>query len=249
METQEVIICKPIKEGRNAAVREASIASSSTEKETSPKDSESIWSRIEQTYTQSFPESERRPFPLVRRLVEENPAFTVYALFTRPAFPTDKPNRQPEKDNRPNDNPPAKEEGKESILTDSLPEAHPQYAGFLTAWDFNDFIYLEHFAIDEAARNGGIGGKALKQFLASCRVPIVLEVEIPTDDLSKRRIGFYERLGFQLDTHLYYQPPYRQGGPTLEMRLMTYGDLPLSASFEAVKTTLYKNVYGVQTIE
>lgn len=192
METQEVIICKPIKEGCHA----------------------SVWSRIEQTYTQSFPESERRPFPLVRRLEEENPAFTVYALFKQ-----------------------------------TKQESEPMYAGFLTAWDFNDFVYIEHFAIDEAARNGGIGGKALKQFLASCQAPVVLEVEIPTDDLSTRRIGFYERLGFRLDTHVYYQPPYQKGGPTLEMRLMTYGDLPLSDRFEAVKTTLYKNVYGVQTIE
>lgn len=245
METQEVIICKPIRQECNASLGEASSASFSTEKETSPKDNASIWSRIEQTYTQSFPESERRPFSLVRRLVEENPAFTVYALFKKAICSTDRQNREPEKDNRSNDNPSAKEEGRDIILTDSIPEAQPQYAGFLTAWDFNDFIYIEHFAIDEAARNGGIGGKALKQFLASCHAPVVLEVEIPTDDLSKRRIGFYERLGFRLDTHIYYQPPYRQGGPTLEMRLMTYGDLPLSASFETVKTTLYKNVYGV----
>lgn len=212
METQEVIICKPIKEGSCVSFQEASVAPCSTVKDTVRDENVNLWSRIEQTYTQSFPESERRPFPLVCRLVEENPAFTVYALFKKQ-------------------------------------EPRPLYAGFLTAWDFNDFIYIEHFAIDEAARNGGIGGKALKQFLASCQAPVVLEVEIPTDDLSTRRIGFYERLGFRLDTHVYYQPPYQKGSPTLEMRLMTYGDLPLSDRFEAVKTTLYKNVYGVQTTE
>lgn len=208
METQEVIICKPVKEGDSLSSPQTSADSFSAGTRIAPEDHESLWSRIEQTYIQSFPESERRPFPLVRRLVDENPAFTVYALF--------------------------KESG-----------SHRMYAGFLTAWDFNDFVYIEHFAIDEAARNGGIGGKALKQFLAACQAPVVLEVEIPTDDLSKRRIGFYERLGFRLDTHVYHQPPYQKGGPTLEMRLMTYGDLPLSDSFEAVETTLYKNVYGV----
>ena len=54
-------------------------------------------------------------------------------------------------------------------------------------------------------RNGGIGAEAMKQFLAFCGTPVVLEVEMPADEMSKRRIGFYERLGFKLDNHVYHQ--------------------------------------------
>jgi len=119
-----------------------------------------------------------------------------------------------------------------------------QYAGFITAWQLDGFTYVEHFAIDESARNGGIGGKAMKQFMDLCEKPIVLEVEIPVDEMSKRRIGFYERLGFVLDDHEYHQPPYRNGESWLEMRLMSFGQLELDSSFEKVKDRIYKHVYN-----
>lgn len=120
------------------------------------------------------------------------------------------------------------------------------YAGFITAWRFGSYTYVEHFAIDESARNGGIGAEAMKQFLALHEVPVVLEVEIPTEEMSKRRIGFYERLGYILDDHVYYQPPYRQGESFLEMRLMTYGDIDMKQSFEEVKDCIHRHVYGVK---
>lgn len=120
-----------------------------------------------------------------------------------------------------------------------------EYAGFITAWRFVGFSYVEHFAIEASARNGGTGGEAMRQFMALCDTPIVLEVEIPTEEMSMRRIGFYERLGYVLDDHVYFQPPYRPGEPLLEMRLMTYGELDLKQSFEEVKNNLYRYVYGV----
>ena len=120
------------------------------------------------------------------------------------------------------------------------------YAGFLTTWDFGSFVYAEHFAISSEQRNGGIGSRALRSYLDSLQKPLVLEVELPMDDLSRRRIGFYERLGFTLDTHHYVQPPYRPGGEALEMRLMSYGSIDLTTSFETVCRTIHRNVYGVQ---
>lgn len=88
--------------------------------------------------------------------------------------------------------------------------------------------------------------KAMTSFLALHEDPVVLEVEMPTEEMSKRRIGFYERLGFVLDHHVYFQPPYRKGEAFLEMRLMTHGELDLEQSFERVKTIIHQNVYGVE---
>lgn len=119
------------------------------------------------------------------------------------------------------------------------------YAGFITSWEFPEFIYVEHFAIDESARNGGIGGKAMQQFLLASSLPVVLEVELPEDEMSRRRIGFYERLGFKLDNHPYRQPPYGPGLPWLDLNLMYYGEIDLDQSFEHVKQQLYKHVYGI----
>ena len=117
--------------------------------------SDPVLDLIERTYTESFPEVERRDFSLVRNLVRDESRFIVYAL--------------------------SKED---------------RYVGFITGWLFDGYTYVEHFAIDPAARNGGIGAEAMKQFLVFCGTPVVLEVEMPTDEMSKRRIGFYERLGF-----------------------------------------------------
>lgn len=159
--------------------------------------------KVEKTYNASFPEEERRDFSLVRKMIQDNSYFKVFALF---------------KEN--------------------------DYAGFITAWEFDDFFYVEHFAIDESARNGGIGAKAMKQFLLLCNSPVVLEVEMPLDEMSRRRIGFYERLGFKLDGHDYQQPPYRESEGWLDMRLMSYGEIDLKKSFGNVKEKVYKYVYG-----
>jgi len=118
-----------------------------------------------------------------------------------------------------------------------------QYAGFITAWKLTDFVYVEHFAIDESARNGGIGGQAMSQFMSQFEKSIILEVEIPVDEMSRRRIGFYERLGFVLDNHVYHQPPYREEETWLEMRLMSFGKIDLIESFDTVKSQIYTYVY------
>lgn len=161
-----------------------------------------VVANIEKTYTNSFPESERRVFPKFLELIENEPRFSVYALFSGDA-----------------------------------------YIGFITIWQFDLFAYIEHFAIDESARNGGFGGVVMKQFIEELSTPIVLEVELPEDEISMRRVGFYERLGFKLDTQEYQQPPYQTNGEWVSMRLMSIGDINLKEHFEQVKQNLYQYVY------
>ncbi len=120
-----------------------------------------------------------------------------------------------------------------------------KYIGFITSWNFDKFTYVEHFAIDESARNGGFGGEAMKQFLKITSNPVVLEVELPEDDMSKRRIGFYERLGFKLDNHSYLQPPFRKGENWLPMFLMSFGSIDLTKDYDTVRNNIYTYVYNV----
>ena len=109
----------------------------------------------------------------------------------------------------------------------------------------SDYRYVEHFSIDESARNGGLGVKAVITFINQSDLPIVLEVERPNDEMSKRRIGFYERLGFQLHTHDYSQPPYRAADDWLPMRLMSFGEIDMNERYEHVKSHIHKHVYQV----
>jgi len=118
--------------------------------------------------------------------------------------------------------------------------------GFISYWDFDDFLYVEHFAIDETKRNGGYGKLVLNVLKEKLQRPIVLEVELPKDEISKRRISFYQRQGFQLWEKEYQQPPYRKGDNYLPMYLMIQGELNNSIDFDQVKDTLYKEVYLIE---
>ena len=83
--------------------------------------------------------------------------------------------------------------------------------GLITYWDFGHFYYIEHFAIDPAQRNGGYGKSVLNHLCQLLKHPIVLEVEIPEEEMAKRRINFYQRQGFSL-----WEKPYQQ--PELERK-------------------------------
>lgn len=124
------------------------------------------------------------------------------------------------------------------ILQDDVP------VGLMTYWDFGDFCYAEHFAIDPERRNGGYGQRALK-CLCDMTGPIVLEVEMPEEEMAIRRVNFYKRQGFVLWEKDYLQPPYRPGDGFLPMRLMAYGNLDCSRDFVAVRNRIYREAYKV----
>lgn len=118
-------------------------------------------------------------------------------------------------------------------------------AGFISFWEFGEFVYIEHFAIDGPYRGAGIGSRAIDRFREMVCRPIVLEVEIPEHpgDIAGRRVAFYERHGFSaLREYEYSQPPYQIGLPEVPMWLMTTGEPPLDADF--LTATLHRNVYG-----
>lgn len=121
-----------------------------------------------------------------------------------------------------------------------------EYVGFITYWRFDTFVYVEHFAIDANFRNGGIGSIVMKEALKQVDADVVLEVEDPIDELTQRRVRFYEALGFSLHKADYKQPPYREGDSWYDMKLMSYGDIDLGKEYETVKDCIYTYVYNVK---
>lgn len=116
-------------------------------------------------------------------------------------------------------------------------------AGFVTLWDFDDFVYIEHFAVDSSRRGTGIGAGALEAVKAFAGKPLLLEVEPPEhpDVMARRRIAFYERCGFSMLDYDYIQPPYGAGLPSVPLRLMCT-DSRLDAAAAAAE--LHCKVYG-----
>lgn len=110
-------------------------------------------------------------------------------------------------------------------------------------WEIEDFLYIEHFAVREDCRNGGFGGQLLDRLLAEAGKPAVLEVEVPEDGLTKRRIGFYERHGFVYNTYPYLQPPMREGQGMLPLMLMTNPSAIDEKTYGRYKMLIHRIVY------
>lgn len=127
---------------------------------------------------------------------------------------------------------------------DEANENHP--IGFITLWKLNGFYYAEHLATSPEVRNKGYGKRIMdelkKQF---ADLPIILEVERPEDEMSKRRIGFYQRCGFSLCTQDYIQPAYRKGGEELPLYLMYIGKEEIDTCFSQIRDEIHYHVYGI----
>ncbi|MDD3839148.1 MAG: GNAT family N-acetyltransferase [Clostridia bacterium] len=124
--------------------------------------------------------------------------------------------------------------------------SHNDLIGFIAMWDLPNFLFFEHFAIKKECRGKGYGTKVLKDLLESVSKNIILEVERPTDNISKKRISFYQRLGFCLNDYAYFQPAYTQDKQAVPLLLMSYPSGLKDSEFNMVKKTLYQTVYKTQ---
>ena len=115
--------------------------------------------------------------------------------------------------------------------------------GFLAYWTLDGCVFFEHLAVSSACRGQGIGKSILLKNINDIKLPIFLEVEPPETDIAKRRIAFYERLGFFLNDFYYEQPPLRENQLAQRLLIMSYPE-PISAEkFAKYKKEIYTNVY------
>lgn len=118
-------------------------------------------------------------------------------------------------------------------------------AGLFSTWDLGKIMFVEHIAVSEDFRGIGIGQSVLRSWLDQQKMPVVLEVERPNNEISVRRIAFYERLGFRHWNINYIQPAYSPGQYPVPLHLMTYGDIDLDISFKEIQQLIYLNVYSL----
>ena len=114
---------------------------------------------------------------------------------------------------------------------------------FLASWDFPKFTFIEHLAVDPSWRGKGTGSKIMKDFIKNSKKPIVLEIEIPNDEISIKRKNFYEKLGFKLNNHEYYQLPLRKGDKPMKLNLMSYPNEIPDETFEIIENIIQSYVY------
>lgn len=116
---------------------------------------------------------------------------------------------------------------------------------FLAFWSLGDFNFIEHLAVSPTCRGKGTGTKLVSEFMSETSKPIILEIEPPVDDISIKRMKFYEKLGFVLNEYQYFQIPLRKNHSPSELKIMSYPQKLNEEEFNNVKNIIYHEVYGV----
>ena len=116
---------------------------------------------------------------------------------------------------------------------------------FIETWSLNDMTFIEHFAVKEESRGKGLGKEIMNQIISK-HDRIVLEVEPPEAEATKRRIKFYEKLGFKLNNYPYIQPPLSKDKKPLPSLLMTYPKELSETEFIETRNKIHKIVYSLE---
>ncbi len=114
---------------------------------------------------------------------------------------------------------------------------------FMAIWQLETSHFIEHLAVSPLSRGGGVGGKVMKAMMDKSEKPVLLEVEHPENDIAKKRIQFYERLGFHLNTHEYVQPPIQEGEEPLPLHIMSYPHPIKEEDFSYFKDDIFTQLY------
>ena len=120
--------------------------------------------------------------------------------------------------------------------------------GFISFWKLDGFYYGEHLAVTEKGRNGGIGSFIFNWCLEHRKGKHVLEVEVPDEEIKKRRINFYKRLGFYYNEYEYIQPPMRKTTEPIPLMIMSYPTALSEQEFEHCRDQIYKVAYGYKGV-
>lgn len=95
------------------------------------------------------------------------------------------------------------------------------FVGEILYWEIGEFLYVEHFCVHPSMRNKRYGQKILTALQSK---PLILEIDPPIDEISRRRQGFYERCGFVANPFGHVHPPYHRGCKGHELVVMSSPD-------------------------
>lgn len=121
--------------------------------------------------------------------------------------------------------------------------------GVVFIWEHEDYVFLENFAVAKSARGEGIGSAILQAVSERYKGrTIILEVEKPYDEMSHRRIKFYERNGFILSPFGYMQPVINSEKNDIKLLWMGYQKEFSEDEFKRLSTSIIDYVYNKNTL-
>ena len=96
-----------------------------------------------------------------------------------------------------------------------------QLIGIAFFWEWDNYRYIEYLAVSPELHGQGFGSQIIKQIRDSEHI-IILEIDPLINELSVRRLQFYERAGFTLTPYRFMHLPYRIDGVLQELLILSY---------------------------
>ena len=130
--------------------------------------------------------------------------------------------------------------------------AKEKFVGEILYWETKDFVYIEHFCIEEKERGKGYGRYILLNLenefgTYGKNKTIILEIDPPVNEISVRRKSFYERTGFVANKYEHIHPPYHRDSDGHKLVVMSYPDVLTEEEYKAFDKYLddivMKNVF------
>ena len=96
-----------------------------------------------------------------------------------------------------------------------------ELVGLLFYWEWDSYRYLEHLAVNPELRGQSYGSQLLRH-LQDSEHTIILEIDPLVNELSVRRLQFYEKVGFTLTPYRFLHLAYRLEAEPVELLILSY---------------------------
>ena len=106
-----------------------------------------------------------------------------------------------------------------------------------------DRIYIEHIAVNPSMRGKNIGSTILQNFTSRNQdSTIILEIDPPVDEISKKRLSFYEKAGFANTGFVFNHPSFEKKGQEHDLVILSYPKAISKDEFDDFTTTVLGDV-------
>lgn len=110
-----------------------------------------------------------------------------------------------------------------------------RFVGLVFWWLADEgYAYLEHLAVEPSLRGHNYGARILHDLCARMG-RVLLEIDPPVDDISRRRRNFYERNGFIYNEYDYIHPSYLLPPQPHRLMVMSYPEAIAPAELDAFR--------------
>lgn len=124
-----------------------------------------------------------------------------------------------------------------------LKEKPDEAVAAVSLWYFSAEVFIEYLAVAPAFRNQNLGQQILTD-LQQANPSLLLEIEVPEEEMSQRRFGFYRRCGFVLQSTNYVMPGLARDQEHLPMWLLRWPNKNRAISDPALEEQIHNIVYG-----